>query len=84
MNPLTRRAIRIFVFVGIGLPIFAKLVTPWFIEQAYQGKSLGFLNAFISGQANHPVSFYLNEWAIIFGPIMWAYIFGGAAGRFPV
>ena len=51
MNPLTRRAIRIFVFVGIGLPIFAKLVTPWFIEQAYQGKSLGFLNAFISGQA---------------------------------
>ena len=82
MNPLTRRAIRIFVFVGIGLPIFAKLVTPWFIEQAYQGKSLGFLNAFISGQANHPLSFYLNEWAIIFWPIMWAYIFGGLLAVF--
>ena len=82
MNPLTRRAIRIFVFVGIGLPIFAKLVTPWFIEQAYQGKSLGFLNAFILGQANHPLSFYLNEWAIIFGPIMWAYIFGGLLAVF--
>ena len=77
MNPLTRKEIRVFVFVGIGVLIFAKLVTPWFIEQAYQGKSLGFLNAIITGQASHPVSFYLNVWAEVFWPIMGVYIIGG-------
>ena len=82
MNPLTRKAIYVFVFVGIGVPIFAKLVIPWFIVQAYQRKSLGFLNAVITGQANHPVSFYLNEWAKIFWPIMWTYIIMGLLAVF--
>ncbi len=66
MNPLTRKAIRAFVFLGIGLLVLAKLIAPWFIEQAYQGESLGLLNTFITGQARHPVSFYLNTWAKIF------------------
>ena len=82
MNPRTRTAIRVFVFVGIGLPIFAQLITPWFIEQAYQGKSLGFLNAIITGQAIHPVTFYLNAWAEIFWPIMGVYIIGGLLAVF--
>ena len=77
MNPLTRKAIGVFVFVGIGVLIFARLVVPWHIEQAYQGKSLGSLNAVITGQASHRVSFYLNAWAEVFWPIMWVYIIGG-------
>ena len=77
MNPLTRKAILVFVFVGIGVLIFGNLVLPWFIEQAYQGEILGFLNTFITGQASHPVSFYLKTWAEIFWPIMGAYIIVG-------
>ena len=70
MNLRTRKAIYVFVFFGIGLLILGKLVVPWLIEQAYQGESLGFLNAIITGQASHPMSFYLSEWAEIFWPIM--------------
>ncbi len=77
MNPLTRKAIGVFVLGGISVLIFAELVVPWVIEQAYQGKSLGFLNAFITGQASHPVSFYLNEWAEVSWRLIWAYIIGG-------
>ncbi len=73
MNPLTRKAILVFVFVGIGVLIFGNLVLPRFIEQAYQGESLGFLNTFITGQASHPISFYLKPWAEIFWPILGAY-----------
>ena len=77
MNPLTHKAIRIFVLVGIGVLIVAKVVVPWFIEQAYEGRSLDFLNALIRGQASHPVAFYLNAWAEAVGPFMWAYLIWG-------
>ena len=82
MNYITRKSIRLCALVGIGVFILGELVVPWFIEQAYQGESLGFLNTFITGQARHPVSFYLNTWAKIFWLIMGAYIIVGLLAIF--
>ncbi|MGH7380697.1 MAG: tetratricopeptide repeat protein [Candidatus Methylomirabilales bacterium] len=41
---------------------FAWVVVPVVIESAYRGENLPFLNAFISGQAIHPVEYYLSVW----------------------
>jgi arylsulfatase A-like enzyme len=40
----------------------ATWVVPRFIEAAYHGRSIGFLNAIITGQATHPVETYLTTW----------------------
>ncbi len=45
--------------------IIAKFVVPAVIESAYRGESLPVLNDIISGQAIHPVEFYLARWETI-------------------
>ena len=40
----------------------AHALVPWVIEEAYHGRSLGFLNRFISGSSTHPLQQYLEQW----------------------
>jgi arylsulfatase A-like enzyme len=47
----------LLVWVGI-----ATWVVPRFIEAAYHGRSLGLLNAVITGQATNPLETYLATW----------------------
>ena len=55
-----------FMVITLGLWIVcAKLVVPSLIENAYRGESWSFLNSMIRGQATHPVSAYLQDWAVI-------------------
>ena len=42
--------------------IFNILVVPSLIHDAYHGESIGILNSIISGQADHPVEYYLQKW----------------------
>ena len=57
------RLLLILMLLSLGLWIvFAKLVVPPVIESAYRGESWSFLNRMISGQAVHPVRFYLQMW----------------------
>src|SRR6266568_809076 len=42
--------------------MFAKLIVPSVIESAYRGESWPFLNRMILGQAESPVSHYLQKW----------------------
>ena len=77
MNPLTSKAIRIVIVAGIALLMFAKIFTPWLIEQAYYGKSFEVINALIRGQASHPVSYYQGEWGTLARPFLWAYAIWG-------
>ena len=42
--------------------IFSNFVVPPLIASAYRGESLPLLNGIISGQAIHPVEYYLASW----------------------
>jgi len=50
------------VLMGLSLVwiVFAKLIVPPVIESAYRGESWPFLNRMILGQAEFPVSHYLE------------------------
>src|SRR5215510_16410536 len=57
------RLLLVLMLLSLGLWIvFAKLVVPPLIESAYRGESWSFFNRIISGQAVHPVGFYLQVW----------------------
>lgn len=42
--------------------VFARAFVPWLIEEAYHGRSIGFLNRVISGSSVHPLEQYLRQW----------------------
>ncbi len=54
----------LLVLMGLSLVwiMFAKLIVPPVIESAYRGESWPFLNRMILGQAESPVSHYLQKW----------------------
>ena len=54
----------LLVLIGLSLVwiAFAKLIVPPVIESAYRGESWSFLNRMILGQAQFPVSHYLQKW----------------------
>jgi predicted DCC family thiol-disulfide oxidoreductase YuxK len=61
----TGRVRLLLVLMGISLGlwiVFAKLIVPPVIESAYRGESWPSLNHIISGQAVHPVGYYLQVW----------------------
>ncbi len=61
----TGRAIRV-ALVGAGALLVWLVVQRWLmpglIRSAYDQESIPFFNAFIDGQARHPVGFYLDAW----------------------
>ena len=62
---ITAAHIRLLVvLMGLSLVwiVFAKLIVPPVIESAYRGESWPFLNRMILGQAEFPVSHYLQKW----------------------
>jgi hypothetical protein len=50
--------------------VFSKLIVPWLIDSAYHGVSLPVLNDIISGQAIHPLEYYLTIWSHRTRPIL--------------
>ena len=62
---ITAAHIRLLVvLMGLSLVwiVFAKLIVPPVIESVYRGESWPFLNRMILGQAEFPVSHYLQKW----------------------
>src|SRR5262245_2788520 len=63
------RLLLILTLLSVGLWIVvAKLVVPPLIESAYRGESWSFFNRMINGQAESPVSVYLQKWDNVFIP----------------
>lgn len=57
-----RRLLIAFMALSVAWAVFALLVVPHVIRDAYAGRSLAFLNAIIEGKGSHPVEYYLSEW----------------------
>jgi len=69
---ITAAHIRLLVvLMGFSLVwiVFAKLIVPPVIESAYRGESWPFLNRMILGQAEFPVSHYLQKWDKVIIPV---------------
>ena len=68
------------VVVLVGGWVASRFLVPGIIESAYAGRSFGFLNDIISGQAEIPLSEYLVAWSQLANLLLAGAVLSAAAG----
>src|SRR5918996_5589214 len=78
---MTRRHAQLILLVcAVAWILFSTLIAPGIVQSAYEGRSHEILNRLISGQAAHPVEFYLRKWS----NVSWTALIGAMAVLVPV